>query len=793
MSYLDINISITAASYSGNKGAAAMLKSSISQLHKLYGDRLSIDLMSVYPDSDRQQIPYDFVNIVPTKPEQLLFIAFPLALLYRGLGFIPGVRPLLKRNKILKAYSETGLVIDEAGISFVDSRGFIMNTYAFVTMAVPMLMGAPVVKYSQAMGSFNSFFNRQYAKMILPRLKLICARGDITMENLKSIGADKNAVLCADGAFTMEDTGLGEQRVDLKTENDDFYKGETVGVSLSSVVDKKCRKLGINYKRIMTGVINYLNRHGYNVLIIANAARLNSNKPRNNDLMVCDSVFSYVKDKEKVRWYHEEMDPEEIREYIGRCRFLIASRFHAMIGALQRKVPVLLIGWSHKYKEVLDMFGLGSYAFDYSEMGSKSDREAVISIVREFKRMERDEASIRRLIDENYDSVMESSRRNIKEISKVIDGLDFKNTETESVKPVGKRAFPDFKNPEKYMGDFLKLRRGYATDPEIRKNAASGGVVTALLVSLLKQGEIDGAFVTRTVIKDGELSYESLIATDEETIKSCSSSIYMYMPLLKELDKIRKFNGRVAVVLTPCLMRSLNALLKNDRELSEKIVLKLGLFCSGNHEKEATLMSLRKAGVSLEGAEKLYYRRGNWRGRSSVIYKDGTEKDFSYTKTLCAYKNAYFFEKKSCMLCQDHFAEGADISFGDIWLKKMKKEGVKTTGLIIRTEAGRRLYELAVKAGDITDRHMSVNDCLKGQKRALCFKYCLAKAKEDFYLKNGKNIKLDTSEKCRLKHRLAFMLAEKNRAFSEEHPELLEKIPMEAIYLYMCFIRVLLS
>ena len=33
----DVVIAITAASYSGNKGAAAMLQSSIRQLHEVYG------------------------------------------------------------------------------------------------------------------------------------------------------------------------------------------------------------------------------------------------------------------------------------------------------------------------------------------------------------------------------------------------------------------------------------------------------------------------------------------------------------------------------------------------------------------------------------------------------------------------------------------------------------------------------------------------------------------------------------------------------------------------------------
>ena len=792
MSKRDINIAITAASYSGNKGAAAMLQSSIKQLHAKYGSRLNIKLMSVYPDSDRSQVPFDFVDVVPTKPERLLFIAFPLAVLYKGLGWIPGMKKLIGKNKIIKAYRDTDLVIDEAGISFVDNRGFVMNTYAFVTMAVPRLIGVPVVKYSQAMGSFESFFNRLYAKIILPEMELICARGDITLDNLKGIGVSKNVKLCADGAFTMEDTEESFNKVEERANADSFYDGDVVGISLSSVVDKKCRKMKIDYLGKMVEFIDYLTERGYKVLLIANAARINSTKPRNNDLMVCDYVYSKVSDKENVRWYHEEMDAEEIREYIGRCRFLVASRFHAMIGALQRKVPVLLVGWSHKYKEVLDMFGLGSYAADYADLG-KNEGKALLET--EFERLEADEDEIRSLLDEHYDEVMESSYRNIFEISKVVDRVTTPELRKVPAKTrLGQiKKFPDIDRPEKYMGEFIECRRGYASDEDIRKNAASGGVVTALLVSLLKAGEIDGAFVVRTVIKNGELSYETMIATDENTIKSCSSSIYMNMPLLKDLDKIRNFDGKVAVVLVPCLMRSLNAILKKDKELAGKIVLKLGLFCSGNHKKEATLLSLKKAGVSLEDAERLYYRRGAWRGQSSVVYKDGSEKTFSYTKTLCAFKNAYFFEEKSCMLCQDHFAAGADISFGDIWLKKMKKEPVKCTGYIIRTPEGKRMYDIAVKAGALKERHMSVNDCLAGQKRALSFKFACAKAKEASFAKQGKTISIDTSDKCKWNHKLAFYLAEKNRLYSEEKPDKLAKKPMSLIYYYMCFIRVLLS
>lgn len=412
----DITIAITAASYSGNKGAAAMLQSSIHQLYDIYGQRLKIHLMSVYPSEDKEQLPFDFIKVVPAKPEQLLFVAFPLSILYRIFKWCPPIRKLLEKNKIIKAYTKTDLVLDEAGISFVDSRGFVMNTYAFVCAAVPLLIGTPVMKYSQAMGTFHSLPNRLLAKWILPKLKLICARGEGTLENLKQIGITKNVKLCADGAFTMPDSPAHDKEVDNICSKDDFYNGNVVALSLSSVVEKKCKKLNIPYMEVMAEFTDYLTTAGYHVLFIANAARIHSDKPRNNDLMVCDAIYDKVKDKEKVRWYHKEMDAEEIRAFIGKSRVLVASRFHAMIGALEKQVPVLLVGWSHKYQEVLDMFHLGQYAIDFSNLSCDS-------LIKEFENFMSHEDEIRKNISENYDAVMESSRENIRLAASIIDEI----------------------------------------------------------------------------------------------------------------------------------------------------------------------------------------------------------------------------------------------------------------------------------------------------------------------------------------------------------------------------------
>ncbi len=778
-----INIAITAASFSGNKGAAAMLQSSVKQLTERYGERLNIFLMSTYPNEDREIISkmpekYENIKVIGAKPAKLLFLTFPLAILYSFLRFIPPLKKLFCKNKIIRTYSQSDLIVDEAGISFVDSRGFIMNTYAFVCAAVPMLCGKPVVKYSQAMGTFNKGWNKFLAKWILPHMKLICARGEITRENLASIKVTKNVKLCADGAFSMPDNEQYLKKVEKLCDKDLFYKQKRiVGVSISSVVQKKCEKSGLDYKNCMVQFINWLNDQGYNVLIIANAAREGTSAPRNNDLTVCTEVYNSVRDRAKVRWYPKEMGPEEIRYFIAKCEVLVASRFHAMIGALAKQIPVLLIGWSHKYKEVLDMFELGEYAVDFSDLNIDTLKSNFMGFINE-------SGNIRKKIAEKLPEVIESSKDNIRYIGDIIDQIDFRGVKVKLL---------DYNNPEKYMGEHIRCRMGYAADENIRKNSASGGMVTALLCHLLKTKQIDGAWVSRTEIKFGKLSYKTIIATTPEEIMECSSSVYMFMPLMQNIKMLESFRGKLAVVLTPCQMKAFSIYLESHPSLKERVVLKLGLYCSGGHDENATLVPLAKKEISLNGASRLYYRRGHWRGLSTMVYTDGSEKSFPYSKTICAYKNAYYFTRESCMVCQDQFCEYSDISFGDIWLKEMKKNPIKHTSCIIRNEKALKLYRSAVQAGAIIDKRILDEQMLRSQKRALVFKFNCAAAKKKMFSKLRRNLSVDTSCKCKWNHKLAFKLGWKNMLQSRENPEKISKKPLWFVYYYMCFIRFLLS
>jgi polysaccharide pyruvyl transferase WcaK-like protein len=53
-----------------------------------------------------------------------------------------------------------------------------------------------------------------------------------------------------------------------------------------------------------------------------------------------------------------DADPLVLKAALSQAAAAVASRFHAVVGCLSQSVPTLAFGWSHKYRELLDDFGV---------------------------------------------------------------------------------------------------------------------------------------------------------------------------------------------------------------------------------------------------------------------------------------------------------------------------------------------------------------------------------------------------------------------------------------------------
>lgn len=356
-------ITIIGSALSGNKGAAAMLESAVQTLTERLGD-VEFTLLSMYPEEDRAQNPYPNLEVLAADPRTLGVTINVLALTHR---LLPPLRPLLRRHPAIRALAGSDVLLDQGGITFTDGREkFLLYNVASILPALDLRV--PVFKCAQAVGPFRNPINRVVSKVFLPRAHTLVTRGRITHEHAEGLGLT-NLVAGADYAFSLamdgtEEQALREAGVDLGF----FEDGDVVGVCPSVVLQKKVDARNDDYEGQMVAFIERLRRHGKKVLLVPHSVRTGTGKTHNNDLPLCTRIHERLQPGEDLLFVDRELGSQQLRHLIGRCDLFVASRFHAMVSSLAMAVPTLVIGWSHKYREVLEMFELEEWAFGHDQL-----------------------------------------------------------------------------------------------------------------------------------------------------------------------------------------------------------------------------------------------------------------------------------------------------------------------------------------------------------------------------------------------------------------------------------------
>jgi polysaccharide pyruvyl transferase WcaK-like protein len=284
----------------------------------------------------------------------------------------------------LRALGRCDLTCDLQGISFDDDR-LLFLPFKVLSIWPSMLLGVPVIKLSQAMGPFRKPLNRFAARWFLSRCRHTYGRGRTTAEFLRElsipierwgVAADLAFSFHAGDSLTRENTERVrkiEQNLILARE-----KGQSiVAVAPSSLILERVRRRGGDYAQSMAEVVSHLVMGGHRVVVLPNATREGVNKPRNNDLYAIDRIAELLQDSlstqlfDKILWVTYDINMDAIRSLLAQSDALITSRFHAMVVGLSLGVPTLVIGWSHKYREVLADFGCEEYAVDFGDQEAK--------------------------------------------------------------------------------------------------------------------------------------------------------------------------------------------------------------------------------------------------------------------------------------------------------------------------------------------------------------------------------------------------------------------------------------
>lgn len=268
------------------------------------------------------------------------------------------------------------------------------------------------------------------------------------------------------------------------------------------------------------------------------------------------------------------------------------------------------------------------------------------------------------------------------------------------------------------LGEYRRILIAHAMDETIRRNGASGAVLTATLLYLLEQKRIAGAVVLGM---DSQVPWRAkpLIARTREQILASAQSKYAISPVNTILGELAHEEGPLAYVGLPHQVFAIRRLQQLKHPSVSKIAYVLGPFFGNELHGSAIDSFLRKFHARKEDIAHLSYRAGEWPGSMEVRLKDG--RVFRMPKFHANYLIPFHITQNS-LLSHDLTNEFTDLSGGDAWAPTYEERGKGFSMLITRSEQGDALVRAMEAAGALWTKEISEDEAVTMQSHGLDFK-----------------------------------------------------------------------
>ena len=253
-------------------------------------------------------------------------------------------------------------------------------------------------------------------------------------------------------------------------------------------------------------------------------------------------------------------------------------------------------------------------------------------------------------------------------------------------------------NKDIIWGNHYEMYYSWSTDPKIRFQSSTGGLLNGLSLFLLEKNKVD--FIMHTAgDKDHPMRNVVKYSYNREDLTNCESrSRYGPSSPLSEfhlaLDKKQTF----AFVGKPCDAGAIRLLAKIDKRVDQYCKYIFTLVCGGFQELTKSQEFIDSFNVKEEELEAFRYRGFGNPGRMYIKTKDQREFDKDY--------NSFWGDESNwkvpfrCKICPDAIGESSDIAALDTWpggSPKGEDEGINAA--MIRTKKGIEVFKEAVESG----------------------------------------------------------------------------------------------
>lgn len=263
---------------------------------------------------------------------------------------------------------------------------------------------------------------------------------------------------------------------------------------------------------------------------------------------------------------------------------------------------------------------------------------------------------------------------------------------------------PDGREDHPLWGPIVAVRSGHATDQAVRRNASSGGALSAILVHLLDTGAVDRVLQTAAA-PALPIGNTTVLSTTADDVFQAAGSRYAPSAPLAGLEEHLAGSQRLAFVGKPCDVAALRAMERFDPRVSERFPVMLSFFCAGVPSLTGVRQILATLDVEEKDVASFRYRGDGWPGFATATLKDGSRRRMSYADSWGGILSRHV--QWRCRICPDGTGGFADIACADAWEADERgypvfeeRDGMSL--VVSRTGTGERIVAAALAAGALS-------------------------------------------------------------------------------------------